>query len=443
MKSYFKNKLSRYLHKDILIKKIGIFYTIFFIVFFIFSKSNALTLDEAISLAKENLPSYRASLTKIKATEALYNASFSAYLPSLDFSASYRRQFTSLGEFNTRNYDLSLSYTLFDGGKRKANRNIARLNLDIDKEESKKNLLDLQFNVKVSFYTVLAQKEILEQRKIQLKDAEKDYEVAEGRYKFGVAKLSDVLQASVRLEQAKFNLIQAEGDLKKSLSELNSLIGKDLQTTHELEGMLYSDLLLPDRKILFELATKRPEIIQAENSIKIAENNLLSNRSTFYPSISLKALYSKTGGDFRNISFIDDEEKTASIIFTWNIFELGKFFKQRSLRFEKDISKDSLEELKRTLILETNKVYEDLITNLNKIKVAEQQLKQAEYNYSQAFGEYKVGKADILALIQAESQLSNAREQLIGSKLNFMLTKSLLERVTGIYLLESLNLSSN
>lgn len=424
-------------------KKIAILFVISFIVFLTFTISNALTLDEAISLAKENLPSYRASLTKIKATEALYNASLSAYLPSLDFSASYRRQFTSLGEFNTRNYDLSLSYTLFDGGKRRANRNIARLNLDIDKEESKKNLLDLQFNVKVSFYTVLAQKEILEQRKIQLKDAEKDYEVAEGRYKFGVAKFSDVLQASVRLEQAKFNLIQAEGDLKKSLSELNSLIGKDLQTTHELEGMLYSDLLLPDRKILFDLVTKRPEFIQAENSIKIAENNLLFNRSTFYPSISLNALYSKTGGDFRNISFIDDEEKTASITFTWNIFELGKFFKERSLRFEKDVSKDKLEELKRTLILETNKVYEDLITNLNKIKVAEQQLKQAEYNYSQAFGEYKVGKADILSLIQAESQLSNAREQLIGSKLNFMLTKSLLERATGVYLLESLNLSSN
>lgn len=423
-------------------KKLGIFYFISFIIFFTFTMSNALTLDEAISLAKENLPSYRASLTKIKATEALYNASLSPYLPSLDFSASYKRLFTSQGEFNTRNYDLSLSYTLFDGGKRKANRNIARLNLDINREESKKNLLELQFNVKVSFYTVLAQKEILEQRKIQLKDAEKDFEVAEGRYKFGVAKLSDVLQASVRLEQAKFNLIQAEGDFKKSLSELNSLIGKDLQASHEVEGILYSEIVLPDRKILFDMVMKRPEILQAENSIKIAENNLLLNSSAFYPSISLNALYSKTGGNFRTVSFINDEEKTASITLTWNIFELGKFFKQRSLRFEKDISKDNLEELKRTLVLETNKVYEDLLTNLNKIKVAEQQLKQAEYNYSQAFGEYKVGKADILSLIQAESQLSNAREQLIGSKLNFMLTKSLLEKVIGIYLLESLGLAN-
>lgn len=424
-------------------KKIRIFFIISFFIFFALKNLNALTLDEAITLAEENLPSYKASLTRIKSTEALYNASLGPYLPSLDLSVSFKRQFLSQGVFNSRNYDISLSYTLFDGGKRRANRNIAKLNLDIDYEESKKNLLDLQFNVKVSFYTVLAQKEILEQRKIQLKDAEKDYEVAEGRYKFGVAKLSDVLQASVRLEQARFNLVQAEGDFKKSLSELNSLIGKDLQSFYELEGKLYSEFTLPDRKPLFDLVMKRPEIIQAEKSIRIAENNIFLSNSAFYPSIALNAIYSKTGGDFRTTSFIGDEEKVASISFTWNIFELGKFFRQKSSRFEKEVSNDNLNEIKRTLILETNKVYEDLVTNLNKIRVAEQQLKQAEYNYSQAFGEYKVGKADILSLIQAESQLSNAREQLISSKLNFVLTKSLLEKVTGVYLLESLNLASN
>jgi outer membrane protein TolC len=85
-----------------------------------------------------------------------------------------------------------------------------------------------------------------------------------------------------------------------------------------------------------------------------------------------------------------------------------------------------------------HKIYEDIITASNKIKVAEQQLKQAEQNYSQAFGEYKVGKTDIVSLVQAESQLSNAREQLIGSKLDLILTKTLLERATGIERLESL-----
>jgi len=101
-----------------------------FITIFSSQSSYSLTLDEAITLAKENLPSYKASLIRVKSTEALYSASLSPYLPNLDASASDGRIFTSAGEFKTRNYNLALSYTLFDWGNRKANRDISRLNLN-------------------------------------------------------------------------------------------------------------------------------------------------------------------------------------------------------------------------------------------------------------------------------------------------------------------------
>ncbi len=405
-----------------------------FITAFI-STAYSLTIDEAISLAKETLPSYKASIIKTRSTEAIYNASFAPYLPSLDASALLKNHYTSQEEFNSRTYDLTLSYILFDGGKRRANRNIALLNLDIDMEELKKSLLDLEFSVKTAFYTVVAQKEIVEQRKLQLHDAEKDYEVAEGRYKFGVARLSDVLQASVRLEQARFNLIRSEGDYKKALSELNSLIGKALDSQYDLTGYLYAEIRLPERNRLYSAVMQGPEIKQTESSLKISESNISLERSAFYPNLSLTASYTKTSGGLRTFS---SEEKNAGIKATWNVFELGKFFRQKSSELEKNISLERLNDLKRRLLLDVHKVYEDLITASNKIKVAEQQLKQAEHNYSQAFGEYKVGKTDILSLVQAESQLSNAREQMIDSKLNLTLTKTLLERVAGIERLESL-----
>lgn len=419
-------------------KGIHIYIIALSIIFFI-SSAYALTLDEAISLAKENLPSYKASLIKVKSTEALHDASLAPYLPSLDASASLKNHYTSQENFDSRIYDLTLSYTLFDGGKRKANRNIALLNLDVDREELKKSLLDLEFNVKVAFYTAVAQKEIVEQRKIQLRDAEKGYEVAEGRHKFGVARLSDVLQASVRREQAKFNLIQSEGDYKKALAELNSLIGKALDSQYELIGFLYAEVRLPERNRLYNAVLQRPEIKQAESSLKISESNSSLVRSTFYPNISLIASYSyiKTNRELRTFAS-SSEEKNAGITATWNIFELGKFFRQKSSELEKDVSLEKLNDLKRSLLLDVHKIYEDIVTASNKIKVAEQQLKQAEQNYSQAFGEYKVGKTDILSLVQAEGQLSNAREQLIGSKLDLILTKTLLERAAGIERLESL-----
>lgn len=423
------------MRRDIKYKQL-VFAIISFLLF-LSQTSYSLTLDEAMSLAKETLPSYRATLIKTKSTEALYNASLGPYLPSLDASSSQKRLYTSQQEFSTRTYDLTLSYILFDGGNRKANRNIARLNFDISKEELRKSLLDLEFNVTVAFYTVIAQRETLEQRKVQLQDAQKDYEVAEGRYKFGVAKLLDVLQASVRLEQARFNVVQAEGEFKKALSELSSLMGKPLDSQYDIQGSIDLEIKPPDREKLSQAALQRPEIKQSEDSLKITENNKSLVLSTFFPTFSVNASYLKTGGGVFRTTF--PEEKIADLTATWNIFELGKFFKLKSSGLEKDVSSEQLNDLKRQILLDVHKTYEDFITASNNLKVAQQQLKQAEHNYSQAFGEYKVGKADILSLVQAESLLATAREQLISSRLNLIVSRSLLERIAGIERLEFLD----
>ncbi len=399
--------------------------------------SYALTLDEAISLARENLPSYKAAEIKIKSSEALYNASLSPYVPKLDASAAHRKHYTSMDEYDSRIYNLTLSYTLFDGGRRKADRNIARLNLDTDKEELNRTLLDIQFNIKVVFYTAIAQRDILHQRRVRLQNAQKDYEVAEGRYRLGVARLSDVLHSSVRLKQAKFYIVQAEGELKTALAELNSFIGRPLGTQFDIQGSLDMDIQVPDRNKILTAALQRPEIRQAENIIKITENNRSLAMSAFYPVLSLEASYSKR--EMGNIRTFPPEEKAAGITATWNIFELGKFFRKRSSEFEIDASKERFNDIKRQIHLGVYKAYEDFITAKNKLATAKEQVKQAEHSYEQAFGEYKVGRADILSLIHAESQLSDAREQLINSKLNLILSKALLEKITGVEKLEALS----
>lgn len=396
----------------------------------------ALTLQEALSLAREANPQHRASFLRVRSAEDLHSATLGPYLPSLDATASFRRLSTSSNDFTTKVYDLTLSYTLLDGGQRQADRRIAYFTLESEKAVLNQTLRDLELSVKSAFYTLIAQRETLEQRKIQLRDAQKDHEVAEGRYTYGVAKLSDVLQASVRLEQARFNVVQAEGDLQKAYSDLSSLIGRPLDSRYDTEGPLDVGTSVPPAEAVSGAALRRPEIVQAEQSLKISEQNRLLARSAFLPVFSASASYTKTSGGYSSITF--PEEKTLGLTATWNLFELGKFFTYRSSKTAEETSAASLEETKRQILLEASKTYEDFRTSLNKLRVAEQQLRQAEHNYNQAFGEYKVGKADILSLVQAESLLSTAREQLIASKLNLALSRALLERVAGVERLESL-----
>jgi outer membrane protein TolC len=402
----------------------------------------ALTVDDAISLATEKLPSYKAAETQVKATDALYKASLAPYLPSLDAATAQERHQTRTSDFDLSTYDVTMSYILFDGGRRRADRKIARLNLEIDKENAEVNLLQLRFDVTSAFYTAMARSEILSHRRVQQQDAQKDYEVARGRHQFGVARLSDVLQASVRLEQAKFNRIQAEGDLKNGLSDLNSLIGRPLGGSYDLEGFLGTELKMVGLDRLVESALEKPEIKQGEHSIGIAEGTKSVEKSAFLPVVTANASYNRSeGGPGVGGAGGSDgtaEDKTIGITATWNVFELGKFYRTKSAGISVNVSEEQLSETIRQILLDLQKAHQDYLTASENIGSAQEQLKQAEHSYSQALGEYRVGKGDILALVQAESALAVAREQLTTAKLNLAVAKAQVERTAGIERLESM-----
>ena len=407
--------------------------------------SFSLTLEEAIFLAKKNLPSYRASGKRVESSRYLYKSSLSPYLPKLDMSGSREYIRTSPDTYDYTGYNVSLSYTLFDGGKRRADRNIARLNLDSDREEMRKNLLNLEYNTKVMFYTVIAGKEIFEQTEIQIKDAQKDYEIAQGKHRMGVAMRSDVLQASVRLQQTRFDLRQARGEFSKALYDLNSFLGRPLDMPYDIKNGLSIDLSidlstgrsLPGLEKLADIALDRPIMRQAQYALEISDNNKFLSESVFYPKFSFDLSYANLDTD-RRLSDFSTEDKSAAIICNWNIFELDKFYNKKSSIMETKVLAEELSEIKRGLLVEVQKTYEDFITSYESLSLAKQQLVESQFNYDQALGEYKAGKGDILSLVRAEGLLSAARNQASVSRLSFAVSKAALEQAAGIKNIETL-----
>jgi len=389
----------------------------------------ALTLDEAMDMAEGSLPALKAADNRVGSTDSLYKASLSPYLPTLDAATSQEKRKQNSSSLDLSTYDVTLSYTLYDGGRRRADRNIARLNRDSEKEERVRTLLDLQFDVKSSFFSTIARRDVLGHRRLQVEDSRKDLEVARGRYELGVAKLSDVLQSSVRFEQSKFSLVEAEGELRKSMAQLNSLLGRSLETEYDLVGELESQVSMPDPERLGRAALQRPEIKQSEYAVEAARNLKARQISEYLPVITANASYNKSEAN----RFVSDlEDKAIGIRATWNIFELGKFYRTRSAEFDLRVTRDNLDETIRRLLLELRLAYEDYVTASRNVDVAEEQLKQAEHNYAQTFGEYRIGKADIIALVAAGIALSNAREQHTVSRLSVVLARVLIERATGV-----------
>lgn len=390
----------------------------------------SLTLEEALSLAQKKLPFYKSAQFKVNSSEALYKASLSPYFPSLDVSAS--ETFSQNSDYNrSTSYGADLSYTIYDFGKRKANRDISRAQLKFDTDNLGKTQLDLEYLTKTAYYTLVARKELLEQKTLQETFTKKDLEIASGRHKLGVEKLSDVLQASVRYEQARFDLRQAEGFYKNALHEFNSLLGRDFSHPFDLTSPLPETELVPERGLFMDLALKRPEVRQAEYNVMINEYNKDLVKSSFFPNINLGISYQKTRLD-ESITDTSFEDKTASITASWNIFELDKFYRKTSTEYDIKASMEDLSEIKRTILLEVQDAHENLITALDEILLAKEQLRQAKFNYEQALGEYKAGTGDILSLVLAENLLSQAHERHISARLSTALSMADLERSAGI-----------
>ncbi len=174
----------------------------------------------------------------------------------------------------------------------------------------------------------------------------------------------------------------------------------------------------------------RPEIRQAEIALKKAESSRSLAWADFYPTLSANLSYGRNDASTLGNQAIED--RSAGVTATWNLFELGKFYRTKSARIEVAVSEENLRELKRQLLLDCRKGWEDLVTAVRNETVAAEQLRRAEQNYEQAFGEYKVGKGDILSLVQAESLLANSREQLTNARMNAVLARALLEKIAGV-----------
>lgn len=397
----------------------------------------ALTLREAVEAALGKLPSIAAARRQIDSSKALKSGSLSPYLPSLDLTGTADSVDSQEDSYHTEQGTAAVNYTIYDGGIRRADRKIASIRLDSDQEELRKVFLDVERDVKVAFYDTLAQNDILDQRILQVQDAQTVLDVAEGRFRFGVAKRSDVLQASVRLEQARFQKIQAEGELNKSLATLNSLAGRPLETSFDLEGSLDPDGTLAERAFYTQVALKRPMVQQAEQDIQIAEAEKAKTLSPFLPALEAQVAYSET--ESTQFGGLSNEQTSVGLVARWNLFEWNKFTNRLSAGHQVAASEARFEELKRQVRVEVNNRYEDVVTAMRNVRTAEEQLRQAEHNYRQAFGEYKVGKGDILSLVQAESALATAREQLVDSRRNVWVSWAQLERAAGIFLFDPLS----
>ncbi len=412
---------------------VKIFVKTFIIFFFISSLSYGLSLREALKLAKENYPKLKSEEEKLLSVKFSYKSELFNFFPAVSYSFNYSK-YNDINplDYFSRTHSLTINWTLFDSGKNIIQYKLGKTNYLYQRENLKEEIINLVYEVKKAYFTATAKKEILRYRKIQLKSAELDYNLALEKFKLGLVKKSDVLNAKVRYENTKYLYIQSKADYQTSLAELNSLLGIPLEQKTEIDEKVlytYCESDLESFEDLYKQFLKnRPIIKSLKYKKRLASLEKEKYIYSYAPTVSVffqknKVYNSLTGKDNYNMY---------GVRFDWLLFDgLDRYYNYLSAKYNELSTEYQVEETLRELKLNLFKRYIEYKKNLEKVNLAKEIIRQAEENYKQTLGEYKVGKNDIVALISSESSLADAQINLVNSVLNLVLTKIEIEREIG------------
>src|SRR3989441_1877446 len=184
------------------------------------------TLDRA-RLAEDALrqrPEYRQARLNAEANDARLRRSFRDFFPDITGGGFYGAQRADMNEIWELN--LSLNWTLYDGGNRIARYREARANLEAAQARVKASELDISREVEQSINNVIEADERIQAAQGAAASAQENFRLAQGRFDAGVGTILELTDAQLALTQAQNTEAQALADYRIALARLDRAVGR-------------------------------------------------------------------------------------------------------------------------------------------------------------------------------------------------------------------------
>ena len=268
-----------------------------------------LTLEESIKIAMERSLNLHSAVVGVAGSEFRRKEAITNFLPWWTGQYGYTRydspvtigavQVSTPGVIvSTRdvyNFNTTLNQPVFTGGFNLANYRSAKLGVDLSKVNVETIKRDLVLQVRVGYFNILRAEKFLDVAQQQVKQFEAQLEVTKAFFDVGIVAKNDVLQAEVRLANARQALVKAENDLATAKASFNILLRREINTPLEVVDILaYKSFPMGFEASLEEALRLRPEVKAAQINIDQAKENVKVARSGYFPTINLLGNYNRS-----------------------------------------------------------------------------------------------------------------------------------------------------
>ena len=373
------------------------------------SKEKILTLEECISLAKENNLSIKVQKNTLNDLKRKNETSWNSVSPSIKGDAAFQDDFINKTESFaiSGSLGLTLSTNLYSTIKG------AKLNYENGLLTYNQAVKQIEMSVWKTFYDLIYKTEYFSFQSQNLLTAKKNYEQNLEKFKNGKISELDVMSSRVSYEQKKPVLEEARIDLTNNLELFKNIIGVDFDDEIKLDGSLDFLLELKDIK-LPPKENPSPDVQAAKFAVEIAENNLLAQRfSSYSPVITGTYKY----GQALNIdNSLWNETSSLSVgvsipldsYLPWSSNAVSINSKKESL----ESAKLNLEDAEKSIRVNTENALRKINQIISMLEVSKETVALAKKTYEMTETAYNYGKTDFLTLQNASDNVLNAEVSL-------------------------------
>ena len=393
------------------------------------SKEKILTLEECISLAKENNLSIKVQKNTLNDLKRKNETSWNSVSPSIKGDAAFQDDFINKTESFaiSGSLGLTLSTNLYSTIKG------AKLNYENGLLTYNQAVKQIEMSVWKTFYDLIYKTEYFSFQSQNLLTAKKNYEQNLEKFKNGKISELDVMSSRVSYEQKKPVLEEARIDLTNNLELFKNIIGVDFDDEIKLDGSLDFLLELKDIK-LPPKENPSPDVQAAKFAVEIAENNLLAQRfSSYSPVITGTYKYGQT----LNIdNSLWNETSSLSVgvsipldsYLPWSSSAVSINSKKESL----ESAKLNLEDAEKSIRVNTENALRKINQIISMLEVSKETVALAKKTYEMTETAYNYGKTDFLTLQNASDNVLNAEVSLKNQAKTLMETLLDTEYLLGL-----------
>ena len=384
---------------------------------------------------KQSLGLQNAERSFRQAQLALIDAGFDLYpTPIVDFSAGGSYSGTEppgedFGDRGSESAQLSLSVGYADILSKPYRYDLAEASYESAAAQLAGSRLNIQVLAASTYFRILFARDQIQVAKRNLQAAEFIERITRARVKAGVLTPIDVLQQQIAVQRQRSAVMQFRQDEYAARAALALLLAESVRD-FDVKATTLADLETPQvvPGLPSELLQRRPDIVQAEQSLRTARANVAIARNALLPSISLTAATNTASDSLRKLTSDNSVSVALGANLLQNVFDFGR--RGRAKESARLSMESSLANYRETVIRAFNDI-EIALGNIELLdsldQIALEDLRRAEEFLRIAEVRYREGVIDYHRVLTAQDFLYGARNEVLRNK------RAYLNAILGLY----------